>query len=49
MRSIEKEENEDDRDVSLLLQSMSCWLPFDLITHTLVQPDKQDCHTSLSM
>lgn len=46
---MEKGEHEDDSDVLPLLESVSSCLPLDLITHTVLQPHKQDSHTSLSL
>lgn len=49
MRSMEKGDNEDDSDVLPLLESVSSCLPFDLITQPVLQHDKQDSHSSLSL
>lgn len=42
LRSTEKGENEDDRDVTPLLVSVSCCLPFHLTANILLQPNKQE-------
>lgn len=46
LRSPEKGENEDDRDVTPLLVSVSCCLPFHLTANILLQLNKQEsqCH-----